>query len=53
MFITIFRINESIIVFKILTTCVIRWVDVDNINPPSMSFFQQPEAMQVIAFALK
>ena len=42
-------INESIVIFEIVLTAVIRWVDVDNINLARVSVGKLGECGEVVA----
>ena len=41
-------INKVIIIFPILSTCIVRWIDVDDINLSSVGVGQCGECLQVV-----
>lgn len=49
MTITVIRTNKIIIVYKIFVSGIIRWINVDEVNPLSVRFIEQIQALQIIA----
>lgn len=50
MSITIFPIYKSIIIRKVLITCIIRRIDINDINLPCMGITKSCKGFEVIAF---
>ena len=43
-------VYKGIIVYKILTACVIRWIDIDEVDFSFMRFEEQLQGGEVVAF---